>query len=72
MGVAKKIPQRLTVMVKPGLAQRQCPVTFRLSTGKPIEYLCLRKGIVIIRNDSQGTSLLFLMMFKVATKDIFQ
>ena len=42
-------------MVKPGLAERQCSVTFRLSTGKPIEYLCLSEGIIAFPDDSKGS-----------------
>lgn len=53
MGVAKRIPQGLTAMVKPGLAERQCPVTFRLSAGKPIEHLRLREGIIAFLDDSK-------------------
>jgi len=42
-------------MVKPGWAKRQCPVTFWLSAGKPIEYLRLGEGIIAFPGDSKGS-----------------
>lgn len=41
MGIAKKIPQELTVMVKVKLLELQCSAAFGIPAGKSIEYLCL-------------------------------